>query len=56
MSDYPKVNKIYADFFKADYPARAAYQAAALPAGALVEIESIAILGEVGTAPPSQNL
>ncbi|XP_071807496.1 2-iminobutanoate/2-iminopropanoate deaminase-like [Asterias amurensis] len=50
MSDYPKVNEIYAEFFKTNYPARAAYQAAALPAGALVEIESIAILGEIHTA------
>ncbi|XP_033645061.1 2-iminobutanoate/2-iminopropanoate deaminase-like [Asterias rubens] len=56
MSDYPKVNEIYAEFFKTNYPARAAYQAAALPAGALVEIESIAILGEVRTVSPSQKL
>ncbi|XP_022102630.1 2-iminobutanoate/2-iminopropanoate deaminase-like [Acanthaster planci] len=47
IADYGVVNQIYEKFFTSNYPARAAYQAAALPAGALVEIESIAILGEL---------
>ncbi|XP_038057014.1 2-iminobutanoate/2-iminopropanoate deaminase-like [Patiria miniata] len=47
ISDYGVVNGIYEKFFTSNYPARAAYQAAALPAGALVEIESIAILGNL---------
>jgi len=49
IADYGVVNEIYEKYFKTNYPARAAYQAAALPAKALVEIECIAILGELVT-------
>jgi len=42
INDFAKVNEIYGEFFIADYPARAAFQAAGLPKGALVEIEAIA--------------
>ncbi|XP_023331751.1 2-iminobutanoate/2-iminopropanoate deaminase isoform X2 [Eurytemora carolleeae] len=45
IGDFTKVNEIYKQFFKENYPARAAYQAAALPRGALVEIEAIAVVG-----------
>merc|ERR1712215_615320 len=45
MKDYPAVNEVYAQFFsKEAAPARAAYQAAALPKGAKVEIEAVAIV------------
>ncbi|XP_070692105.1 2-iminobutanoate/2-iminopropanoate deaminase-like [Pempheris klunzingeri] len=45
MSDFTKVNDVYQQFFSTNYPARAAYQVAALPRGGLVEIEAIAVLG-----------
>ncbi|XP_038057013.1 2-iminobutanoate/2-iminopropanoate deaminase-like [Patiria miniata] len=47
IADYGVVNEIYQKFFTSNRPARAAYQAGALPLGALVEIECIAILGEL---------
>lgn len=43
IADFAAMNEVYAGFFEAPYPARAAFQAAALPKGALVEIEAIAI-------------
>jgi 2-iminobutanoate/2-iminopropanoate deaminase len=48
MADFKPVNAIYAGFFQPPYPARAAYQVAALPLGARVEIEAVAFLGEAG--------
>ncbi|XP_067132249.1 2-iminobutanoate/2-iminopropanoate deaminase [Centruroides vittatus] len=47
MDDFSKVNDIYKDYFPTNSPARAAYQVAALPAGAQVEIEAIAVVGEI---------
>jgi 2-iminobutanoate/2-iminopropanoate deaminase len=46
IRDYATVNAIYAEFFTEDPPARSAVQVAALPIGALVEIEAIAIAPE----------
>jgi 2-iminobutanoate/2-iminopropanoate deaminase len=46
MADFPKMNAVYAEFFPADPPARSTVQAAALPKGAAVEIECVAILPE----------
>ncbi|MBC3797211.1 RidA family protein [Acetobacterium tundrae] len=45
MDDFASINAIYADFFKDqnDYPARSCVQVAALPKGALFEIEAIAV-------------
>lgn len=45
ISDFGTVNEVYAKHFSSDYPARSAVQAAALPKGALVEIECIAARG-----------
>ncbi|XP_026148735.1 2-iminobutanoate/2-iminopropanoate deaminase [Mastacembelus armatus] len=45
MNDFTHVNDIYKMFFSTNYPARAAYQVAALPRGGLVEIEAVAVLG-----------
>lgn len=42
LADFAKVNAIYESFFSGDYPARSCVQVAALPKGALVEIECIA--------------
>ena len=44
MADFAKVNEVYAKYFDEPYPARSAVQAAALPKGALVEIDTIARL------------
>ncbi|MDR2655046.1 MAG: RidA family protein [Oscillospiraceae bacterium] len=43
MGDFAAMNEIYASFFRKDCPARSAVEVAALPKGALVEIEVIAI-------------
>ncbi len=44
MDDFARMNAVYAEFFKAPFPSRAAVQAARLPKDALVEIEAIAAL------------
>jgi len=44
MGDYAAVNAIYAEFFTANHPARSAVAVAGLPAGAMVEIEAVAII------------
>lgn len=41
MNDFAAVNAVYEDWFKAPFPARSAFQAAALPLGAGVEVEAI---------------
>ncbi|HPF88390.1 MAG TPA: RidA family protein [Candidatus Limiplasma sp.] len=43
MRDFSAVNAVYQSFFVGDYPARSCVQVAALPMGASVEIECIAI-------------
>ena len=42
IQDFPKVNKIYEEYFKGYKPARATVEVSNLPKGALVEIEVIA--------------
>lgn len=42
INDFGAMNSIYAEYFKGDKPARVCYQVAALPKGALVEIDAIA--------------
>lgn len=43
MADFPVLNTIYAEFFSEENaPARSTVQVAALPKGALVEIEAVA--------------
>ena len=42
IANFGEMNKVYAEFFEAPFPARAAFQVAALPKAALVEIEAIA--------------
>ena len=44
IADFGAMNEVYAEFFHAPYPARAAYQVACLPKNALVEIECVAVL------------
>jgi 2-iminobutanoate/2-iminopropanoate deaminase len=43
MADFAKMNLVYASFFGDEPPARSTIQVAALPGGASVEIEAIAI-------------
>jgi 2-iminobutanoate/2-iminopropanoate deaminase len=43
IADFAKMNEIYAEFFTKSPPARSAVQVAALPKGAAVEIEAIAL-------------
>lgn len=42
---FKEVNEIYGDFFSPHKPARSTVEAAALPMGALVEIEAVALCG-----------
>jgi 2-iminobutanoate/2-iminopropanoate deaminase len=43
LGDFATVNEVYGSFFTSDPPARSTVQVAGLPAGALVEIEAIAL-------------
>lgn len=43
IADFAAMNEVYGQFFSEPYPARAAFQVAAVPKGALVEIEAIAV-------------
>ncbi len=43
FDDFQAMNAVYAEFFGEQPPARSTIQAARLPAGALVEIEAVAI-------------
>ena len=42
LADFSGMNEVYAKFFTQDFPARSTIQVAALPKGAIVEIEVIA--------------
>lgn len=44
IADFAAMNEEYAKFFSEPYPARAAFQVAALPKGARVEIEAVAVI------------
>lgn len=44
MNDFPNMNSVYAEFFPENPPARSTVQVAALPKGALVEIECVALI------------
>ena len=43
MADFARVNEVYAQFFKAPFPARSCVAVAALPLGAGLEIEAVAV-------------
>jgi len=45
LADFGRVNEVYATFFHAPFPARATVGVAALPRGAHVEIDAIAVVG-----------
>ena len=44
LGDFGRVNEIYARYFRAPFPARATVGVAALPRGAHVEIDAIAVI------------
>ena len=43
LADFAGMNEVYGQYFRAPYPARSTVQVAALPKGARVEIEVVAI-------------
>jgi 2-iminobutanoate/2-iminopropanoate deaminase len=45
LADFAEVNAVYARFFPAEPPARATVQVGALPRGAAIEIEAVALAG-----------
>ncbi|XP_066935215.1 2-iminobutanoate/2-iminopropanoate deaminase-like isoform X1 [Clytia hemisphaerica] len=47
INDYKAVNDVYATFFTAPFPARAAFECANLPKLGKVEIKMLAIVGEI---------
>jgi len=46
LGQFAAMNTVYAEFFPVDPPARSTIQVAALPGGALVEIEAVAVIPE----------
>lgn len=44
INDFARMNAVYGEFFPENPPARSAFQVAALPKGAAVEIEAVAAL------------
>jgi 2-iminobutanoate/2-iminopropanoate deaminase len=43
IKEFARMNGVYAEFFKSEPPARSTVQVAALPLGAVVEIEAVAL-------------
>lgn len=41
ITDFQAVNAVYAEYFSTPFPARSAFQVAALPLGARLEIEAV---------------
>ncbi len=44
MNDFAEMNRVYAEYFTENFPARATVQAARLPKDAKVEIECVALI------------
>ncbi len=44
IGEFGLMNEVYSTFFTENFPARSAFQVAALPKGAAVEIEAVALL------------
>lgn len=44
INDFAAMNEVYGEFFEAPYPSRAAFEVAALPKAAKVEIKAVAHL------------
>ncbi|KAL4720143.1 hypothetical protein ACJJTC_019233 [Scirpophaga incertulas] len=50
MDDFQAVNQVYAEYFPENCPARATYQVGRLPLAAAVEIEAVALSGDLVVA------
>nr|XP_037862765.1 2-iminobutanoate/2-iminopropanoate deaminase-like [Chlorocebus sabaeus] len=50
INDFNTVNEVYKQYFKSNFPARAAYQVAALPKGSRIESEAVAVQAPLTTA------
>ncbi|HOU24224.1 MAG TPA: Rid family hydrolase, partial [Anaerolineae bacterium] len=48
MKDWPAMNEVYGEFFPSQPPSRSAIQVVALPLGAKVEIEAVAVVCDAG--------
>ena len=46
ISEFGQMNEVYGTFFTENFPARSAIQVAALPLGASVEIEAVALIDD----------
>jgi len=44
LGDFQRMNAVYAEYFPSSPPARSAFQVAALPLGAAIEMEAVAIV------------
>ncbi|XP_005187129.1 rutC family protein UK114 [Musca domestica] len=53
LNDFGAINEVYKKVFNKDFPARSCFQVARLPMDALVEIECIAMTGDVKTVTSS---
>ncbi len=53
LADFARVNTLYSEVFQHEPPARSTVQVAALPLGALVEIEVIALVADSNPAQAS---
>lgn len=42
IDDFAAMNEVYAEFFEVPYPSRAAFEVAAIPKGAKIEIKAVA--------------
>jgi 2-iminobutanoate/2-iminopropanoate deaminase len=54
INHFPTVNAVYGDLFSSNPPARSTVQVAALPLGALVEIEAIALVQDPAKQPAAR--
>ncbi len=50
LADFPVVDRVYGEYFAEPHPARVTVQVAALPKGARLEMDAVAVL----TAPPTE--
>lgn len=48
LKNFNEMNRVYERYFQENPPARATIQVASLPAGAMIEIEAVARMGEKG--------
>lgn len=55
ITDFSAVNAVYASFFEGVYPARTTIATSALPMGALVEIEMVALVSKAVNVPDEKQ-